>query len=77
MESEERREARPSQSRDCRKCCSIESAEQREVQFSKQRERDKTQRTTQFTAQWEGLAAAKTASGSGMQRRDRRWHLRL
>ena len=39
MESEERREARLSQRRDCdRECCSIESAEQREVQFSKQRE---------------------------------------
>ena len=34
MESEERREARLSQGRDCdRECCGIESAEQREVQF--------------------------------------------
>ena len=52
MESEERREARLSQGRDCdRECCSIESAEQREVQFLKQRERDRTWCATQFTAQ--------------------------
>ena len=52
MESEERREARLNQGRDCdRESCSIESAEQREVQFSKQRERDRTQHATQFTAQ--------------------------
>ena len=41
MESKKRREARLRQGRDCdRECCSIERAEQREVQFSKQRERD-------------------------------------
>ena len=52
MESEEKREAKLSQERDCdRECCSIESAEQREVEFYKQRERDRTWRTTQFTAQ--------------------------
>ena len=34
MESEKRREARRNQGRDCdRECCSIKSAEQREVQF--------------------------------------------
>ena len=51
MKSEER-EAKLSQRRDCdRECCSIESAEQREVQFSKQTERDRTRHATQFTAQ--------------------------
>ena len=39
MESEERREARLSQRRDCdRECCGIESTEQREVQFSSEEE---------------------------------------
>ena len=43
MESEERRETRLSWRRNCdRECCSIESIEQREVQFSKWRERDRT-----------------------------------
>ena len=55
MESEERREARLSQGGDCdRECCGIESAEQREVQFSKQTERGRTWRATQFTAQRQG-----------------------
>ena len=52
MESEERREARLSQGRDCdREYCSKESAEQREVHFSRQRERNRTWCATQFTAQ--------------------------
>ena len=47
MESEERREARLSQRRDCdRECCGIESTEQRKVQFSKLREKDRTRRAT-------------------------------
>ena len=52
MKSEERREARLSQGRDYdRECCSIESAEQKEVQISEQIERDRTWRATLSTAQ--------------------------